>query len=217
MLQAVLDQGPVIGWVDVDRADHGMRVAGACIAGGIRVLAVSARVPSAADLVAALSPRGDLVIGLAMPRGAGEVAAAVGAGATFVIAADADPEVAAATRGAGATWIPGAITASEVASCRRAGAELVHLFPAATGGGPTHLALLRRVWPELQVIAGGGIGGDRVGDWLDAGARAVLVAGALYSPALLEANDMMTVRDQAAAVHRDATRRARTSSRGGAA
>ena len=68
---------------------------------------------------------------------------------------------------------------------------------------------------DHDVLAANGIhrlpvGGDQLDAWFDAGARAVLLAGALYSPALLASGDRMMIRNHAAAAHREATRFART-------
>ncbi len=209
-LTQALDHAPAIAWIDADRTDHAAHAASACVAGGFRTLAVSARVPEAAAVIDSLAARPDTVIGLAMPGSAADCDAAARAGAAFVVCADIDREVATACAAAGVSWIPGAATAGEMRAARDAGADLVHLFPAATSGGPRHLRLLRAAYPDLRVIAGGGVGGDQLDAWFDAGARAVLLAGALYSPALLASGDRMMIRNHAAAAHREATRFART-------
>ena len=80
-------------------------------------------------------------------------------------------------------------------------------------GGLEQLRRLGEEHPELGVIASGGISGDRIGDWINAGARAVGLREALYSPTLVTEGASVTIRNHAAAVHREATRHSRIAKR----
>ena len=94
--------------------------------------------------------------------------------------------------------LPGVFTPSEVAAALGAGAEVVKLFPAATGG-LAHFKALMSPFPELRVVPTGGIGPADVRPWLDAGAVAVGAGGELCPPALVRAADWDGVRDAARA------------------
>ena len=53
------------------------------------------------------------------------------------------------------------------------------------------------------------IGGDRLSAYFDAGARAVVLSEALYSRDLMAAGDHVSIRNHAAAAHRDASQHGR--------
>ncbi|MCB9730517.1 MAG: hypothetical protein H6746_18750 [Deltaproteobacteria bacterium] len=199
-----LDAAPAIALVEAERIDLAMHAASACIAGGHRLLAVSARVPDHLELVRALVPRHDLLVGVCMPASAADADAAMADGACFVLGADVDAEMAAAASARGAVWLPGVVTPGELRAAQAAGATHVHLYPALAG--PQMLPLLRRAAPGLAWVIGGTAPADTMEAWMNAGARAVVLDEAIASAELLAAGDMMAVRARAAATHREASR-----------
>jgi 2-dehydro-3-deoxyphosphogluconate aldolase/(4S)-4-hydroxy-2-oxoglutarate aldolase len=62
-----------------------------------------------------------------------QVAAAVAAGARFIVAPHTDPGVVAAVVAQGVPMVPGATTPSEILGAWRLGVAAVKLFPAALG------------------------------------------------------------------------------------
>nr|WP_262927775.1 hypothetical protein [Microbacterium sp. NIBRBAC000506063] len=74
--------------------------------------------------------------------------------------------------------MPGAFTPTEVARAARAGAFAVKIFPASSLG-TSFISALRDVMPDVRLMPTGGIAADGVGAWLDAGAAAAGLAGAL--------------------------------------
>ncbi|MEZ4267337.1 MAG: hypothetical protein R3F39_13235 [Myxococcota bacterium] len=202
--EQALDATPAIALVEADRVDQAMHTASACIAGGHRVVAISALVPDFMELVRALVPRHDLLVGVAMPDGAESVAAACRDGACFVLGADVDPAVGEAARAAGAVWLPGVATPGELRSASAAGAAHAHVYPALAG--PALLRQLRRAAPALALVVGGTAETDAMEAWIAAGARAVVLDDAIAPRELRESGDMMAIRARAASTHRDASR-----------
>ncbi|MGM0575792.1 MAG: bifunctional 4-hydroxy-2-oxoglutarate aldolase/2-dehydro-3-deoxy-phosphogluconate aldolase [Myxococcota bacterium] len=208
-LDRALDQAPAVVVIEADRADRAVDAADACLAAGFRAVAVATTIPDAPEVIATLAGRRGAVVGATLVETETGARTAVDAGAAFLVAVDMVPGVGEVAREAGAAWIPGAMTPNEVRRARDAGARMVHLFPAVTAGGPAHLGLLRDACPDVEFLAGGGIEGDRIGAWLDAGARAVALADAIYSPLLLAHEDARQIRNHAAAIHREVVRHAR--------
>jgi 2-dehydro-3-deoxyphosphogluconate aldolase/(4S)-4-hydroxy-2-oxoglutarate aldolase len=75
-------------------------------------------------------------------------------------------------------FIPGALTPTEVGSAWAAGATFVKLFPA-SAVGPTFVRELRGPMPAVQLIATGGVDAANAPAFLEAGAAAVGVGGAI--------------------------------------
>ena len=72
----------------------------------------------------------------------------------------------------------GGFTPSEVLAARRAGADIVKVFPAATGG-PKHLAAMHAVYPHIALCPTGGVSLDNMRDYFAAGAAVVGVGNNL--------------------------------------
>lgn len=182
-------------------AQDAMLVASSSIAGGFRTLVVNLRSESSIDLVGALTTRHDTVIGCRSSGDPKLLEAALAAGAAFVLDPEDDAQVCAQVQAAQSVWIP-RITSVDRAGQRRCHGELWGWFEP---GGEASFeqvvgASLSRSW-----LAGPGVAGNRIGEWSEAGARAVILAEAIYSQKLLEQGDRRAIRDYAAAVHREAT------------
>lgn len=156
------------------------RIAEAAIAAGVRAVEITRTVAGADALLAALRRRhaDEVLLGVGTVLEPSEVASAVAAGATYVVSPHLDLAVVEAARSAGALPVPGVLTPGEAATARRAGLDLVKLFPAASVG-PSHLAALRSVFPEVEIVPTGGVDAGTAGAWFRAGAAAVGVSGAL--------------------------------------
>ena len=188
--------------VAVVRAEAPEAAAGAAIAlaaAGVGAIELTFTTPGAAGALrearARLPP--DIVVGAGTLRTAGDVQAAGAAGAGFLVTPHLDRSLLEEMLATGLLTIPGVFTPSEVAVALDAGAEVVKLFPAATGG-PAHLKALRGPFPELQVVPTGGIRATDVQPWLDAGAAAVGAGSELCPPALVRSGDWDGVRAAAA-------------------
>ncbi len=90
------------------------------------------------------------------------------------------PEVIEVGRRRDVPVVCGALTPTEVLAASRAGADLVKLFPARLGG-PGYVRDLLGPFPQLQLVATGGVSAENARTFLDAGAVAVAVGGNLVS------------------------------------
>jgi 2-dehydro-3-deoxyphosphogluconate aldolase/(4S)-4-hydroxy-2-oxoglutarate aldolase len=69
----------------------------------------------------------------------------------------------------------GAMTPTEVLAAWKAGSDFVKIFPASLVGGDNYIRALRRPFPEIPLIAGGGITQQNAAYYLLAGASALSV------------------------------------------
>ncbi len=170
----------LIAVIRAERAEDAVRVAGALLDGGIPAVELTFSTPGAAEALAEVRRAygGDVLIGAGTIREPAQVEAAVRAGAAFLVTAHLRHDVLAAMLATGLPVAPGVFTPSEVAQALDAGARVVKLFPASTGG-PRHLRALRGPFPGLRAIPTGGIGIDDLPAWFGAGALAVGIGGEL--------------------------------------
>lgn len=147
---------------------------------GIPAVEVSMTTPGALDVVAALAPvvPPDAVLGVGTVLDSPTARLAVLAGARFLVCPTLHHGVIRVGLRYGVAVIPGCATPTEMLSALTAGADAVKLFPASTWR-PADLAALLEALPQIPVVPTGGAGLDDVERWLDAGAVAVGLGGAL--------------------------------------
>jgi 2-dehydro-3-deoxyphosphogluconate aldolase / (4S)-4-hydroxy-2-oxoglutarate aldolase len=121
---------------------------------------------------------GQLVIGAGTVVSRHDAEHANDAGSRYLVSPGFDGGVAECAREAGVLYIPGAFTPTEVQRALASGITLVKLFPAARLG-PAYVRDLLGPFPSVQLLATGGIDEKNARAFLDAGAAAVAVGGAL--------------------------------------
>lgn len=149
---------------------------------GVRVLEVTLTTPDALEAVAALRrivP--DAIVGAGTVLTADDVEAAVAAGARFLVTPSWCEAVPAGIA-AGVPVLAGAWSPSEVYQAHAAGAAAIKIFPASSGG-PAHLRAIKDPFPQIPLVAVGGVGLNDVASYLSAGAVAVGVGGPLVGDA----------------------------------
>lgn len=165
--------------VAVLRCAEPERVGTAVIEGGLDVVEVPLGVPGALTAISSLSAsHPSALVGAGTVMTAADAAAALDAGARFLLSPVLRPEVVAAAHARDAAAVPGAFTPTEIDACMRAGADLVKLFPA-DRLAPADLRVLLAALPEARLLPTGGISAANAAEWLGAGAVAVGVGGTL--------------------------------------
>ncbi len=104
--------------------------------------------------------------------------AAAAAGAGFVVSPGLVPEVIETALELGLEPMPGVFTATEILTATAAGARVMKLFPASSGG-PSYLRALRGPFPTIAIIPTGGVRIEEVQDYLRAGATAIALGSEL--------------------------------------
>ncbi|MFC4273749.1 bifunctional 4-hydroxy-2-oxoglutarate aldolase/2-dehydro-3-deoxy-phosphogluconate aldolase [Achromobacter aloeverae] len=178
---------PVLRYGDAATAAYAAEVA---IAAGCTTLELTWTIPGVVDLVRALRDKhGEtLLLGLGTVLEERQAHDALVAGVDFLVSPAVLPELVPLAHAAGALCLPGAFTPTEVLRARQAGADVVKVFPAETGG-PGHLAALKSVFPDTVFCPTGGVTAQNMGAYFKAGAGLVGIGGNLYDKAAFEARD----------------------------
>ena len=176
------------GVVAIARASSTRHVTAAVetlVKAGVTCIELTLTMPGALDNIAELVKQ----FGAAACIGAGTVLTAdqargcLDAGAVFLVAPSAVPEVVELAVAGGVPCLPGALTPSEIVAAWQAGAAGVKLFPASIGG-PRYLRDVRAPLPDIALIPTGGVAIDEVHAYISAGAVAVGLGGPLFGDAL---------------------------------
>ena len=175
-----------------------VEVARALYEGGIDVLEVTLTVPRALEIIAAVRKSlGDKVL-----LGAGTVLdpetarAAFLAGAEFLVAPTLNLDVIRLANRYDKLVMPGAFTPTEILTAWEAGADIIKVFPADIGG-PAYLKTLHGPLPQVRLLPTGGVNLNTIADFLEAGACAVGLGGALVEPKAVQTGDMSRIKSLA--------------------
>ena len=103
---------------------------------------------------------------------------AIQAGARFLVTPNFNPQVIGVARAHRVPVFSGAMTPTEIFSAHQAGAEIIKVFPAATLGSG-YFKELRGPFPDIPLMATGGITVENAADFLAAGATALGVGSSL--------------------------------------
>jgi 2-dehydro-3-deoxyphosphogluconate aldolase/(4S)-4-hydroxy-2-oxoglutarate aldolase len=69
--------------------------------------------------------------------------------------------------------LPGALTPSEVMAAWKEGSDFVKVFPCSQVGGPEYIRALKAPFPQIPLIASGGVNQKNAADYIRAGAVAL--------------------------------------------
>ncbi len=177
---------PIVRLPDLD-LHTATRLAHALLAAGITALEFTMTTPGVLPVVTRLHQeipafrRGDALLGVGSVVDPRQAAAAIQAGAQFIVAPVFQPATVDFCTVAGVPVIPGAFTPTEIQAAWERGVPLVKVFPARVLG-PQYLRDLRAPLPHLRLMPTGGIDLDNVGAYIRAGAAVVGVGSHLVRP-----------------------------------
>lgn len=171
---------------------------GALVQGGLPFVEITLRSAAGLDAIRAAQGRG-AEIGAGTVTSAASAAAAIEAGASFVVSPGLDEGAVRYCQEAGIPVIPGVATPTEVMAARALGVMAVKVFPVAQLGGPSYLKVLSAVWPDQLFMPTGGVSVVDAADYLALPA-VVAVGGSWITPAaLLSSHDWDAIADLARA------------------
>jgi 2-dehydro-3-deoxyphosphogluconate aldolase / (4S)-4-hydroxy-2-oxoglutarate aldolase len=154
----LMTQAPVIPVVTIERAGDAVPLARALVAGGLAVIEVTLRTPAALEAVRAIRTQvGSCIVGVGTVTRVGDIAAALAAGAQYLVSPGTTPDLAAALAEASVPVIPGCATVSEAMGLVDRGFDILKFFPAAAAGGAGWLKAVAAPLPHVKFCPTGGI------------------------------------------------------------
>jgi 2-dehydro-3-deoxyphosphogluconate aldolase/(4S)-4-hydroxy-2-oxoglutarate aldolase len=186
-VRARIEEIGIIPAVRTASADEARFAAETVTQAGIPLVEVTMTVPGALEVIADLVRRMPaLVVGAGTILDIEVARQCVDAGAAFVTSPGFDPRVVEFAMKADVLVLPGALTPTEVMAAWQAGADLVKVFPCAQLGGATYIRALKAPFPQVSLVAAGGVNQQTAGDFIVAGAVAVGVGKELIPRRALE-------------------------------
>jgi 2-dehydro-3-deoxyphosphogluconate aldolase/(4S)-4-hydroxy-2-oxoglutarate aldolase len=206
---------PVIPVLTLDDAKQAIALARALAAGGLDVLEVTLRTPTALEAIRAIAQDlPEVIVGAGTVLDAAQMREVERAGAKFLVSPGHSDRLLAAADECALPWLLGAATASEVQTLRERGHNILKFFPAEPMGGVATLKALQPVFPDVAFCPTGGIDAIKAKDYLQL-ANVIAVGGSWIAPSsLLAKSDFSAITRLAAeGANMDRTFRALSSAR----
>jgi 2-dehydro-3-deoxyphosphogluconate aldolase/(4S)-4-hydroxy-2-oxoglutarate aldolase len=182
----VLAEDRVVAVVRADHVPDGGALASSFVRAGVRCVEITLTVANALAVIERLARESDCVVGAGTVTTEADAAAALAAGARFLVSPVAAPEVLRTGLDAGVPVLAGALTPTEILHVADLGAAAVKVFPARVGG-PQYLADLRGPFPQIRLVPSGGVDATNAAAYLGAGAFAVSTGSSVAPPELVTA------------------------------
>jgi 2-dehydro-3-deoxyphosphogluconate aldolase/(4S)-4-hydroxy-2-oxoglutarate aldolase len=119
------------------------------------------------------------------------------AGAHFLTSPGLDQEIVKFARKEDVLMMAGALTPTEVVAAYKAGSDFVKVFPCAQVGGDAYIRALKAPFPQIPLIAAGGVNQQTAAAFILAGASAVGIGGDLIPRSAIELRQPERIRELA--------------------
>ncbi|MGL5034821.1 MAG: bifunctional 4-hydroxy-2-oxoglutarate aldolase/2-dehydro-3-deoxy-phosphogluconate aldolase [Microcystaceae cyanobacterium] len=187
--QAWLDRlhhGRGIAVIRVAEVELGQRLAELAIAGGIRLIEITWNSTYPEKIIAALRESlPDCLIGTGTVLTLQDLQAAIACGSQFCFTPHVNPRLIEKAIAAEIPIIPGALTPTEIVTAWQMGASAVKVFPVQSLGGANYIKSLQGPLGTIPLIPTGGVTLENALDFIQAGAIAVGLSGALFPKDLI--------------------------------
>jgi 2-dehydro-3-deoxyphosphogluconate aldolase/(4S)-4-hydroxy-2-oxoglutarate aldolase len=173
---SLVSKSPVIPVLTIERAADAVPLARALVAGGLPVIEVTLRTKAALEAIRAIAAEvPDCIVGVGTVTRVADIAAAVTAGAKYLVSPGTPAELAAALAEASVPVLPGCATVSEAMALAARGFKVLKFFPAEASGGAAWLKSIAAPLPDLKFCPTGGIDAKNIASYL--GCPNVLAVG----------------------------------------
>jgi 2-dehydro-3-deoxyphosphogluconate aldolase / (4S)-4-hydroxy-2-oxoglutarate aldolase len=164
----------------VSSAEDALFAAEAVSRGGIPIVEVTLTVPDAHHVIAHLVQHApDVTVGAGGVNDVKTARSCLDAGASFLTSDGFDAEIVGLVVEENAVVIPGTLTPSEVLRAWKMRPDFIKVVPCSQVGGESYVRALRAMFPDVPLIAAGGINQQTASAFVLAGAVALGIGGGL--------------------------------------
>lgn len=188
----------VIPGIRVSSADEAHFAAEAVTSGGIPIVEITMTVPGAIDLIAHLvryHPK--MLVGAGTVIDAEMAKQCVAAGASFLTSPGLNMQLVEYVTKEQITFLPGALTPTEVMNAWHVGCDFVKIFPCAQVGGDSYIRALKAPFPQVPLVAAGGVNQQTAANFILAGATAIGVGSELIPTEAIERKQAKRIQELA--------------------
>ena len=177
----------IIPGIRVSSPQDALFSAQAVASGGIPIVEITMTVPGALEVISHLvENEPDLVVGAGTVWDVETARRCLDAGAKFLTTTGLDLKTVEFADQQKVVIFPGALTPTEVMMAWKTGVDFVKIFPCWQMGGAPYIKALKAPFPQVPLIASGGVNQLNVADFILAGATAVGVGAHLVPKKAIE-------------------------------
>jgi 2-dehydro-3-deoxyphosphogluconate aldolase/(4S)-4-hydroxy-2-oxoglutarate aldolase len=170
----------IVAAVRVSTSEDAHYAAETVYSAGIPVAEITMTVPGAIDVITDLAKRHpDMIVGAGTVLDQETARRCVGAGAKFLTSPGLVLEVAEFALKNEVVVFPGVMTATELIMAWKAGVDFIKIFPCAQVGGDSYIRALKVPFPQVPLIASGGVNQQTAANFILAGATALGIGAEL--------------------------------------
>jgi len=202
LLQRLRRTGVVAGF-PVEKADQGVPICRALLAGGIDVIELTLRSAAGMEAVRRICAHvPEILVGVGTILTPGQALEVKAAGAAFGVAPGMNPRVVRAAQEAGLPFAPGVCTPSDLEAAIELGCSLVKFFPAEPSGGVAFLRSMAAPYKHLglQYFPLGGLNEKNMLEYLKEPNVPAVGGSWIVQPELVNRGDWVGLTARAAAV-----------------
>ena len=164
----------IIPAVHVYSESEALFAAEAVSGGGIPIVEITTTTPGAVSVIGELMRFStETIVGAGTLSDVETARRCLEAGAAFLTTTGPDLEIVEFAVKRGIVVLSGALTPGEVMVSWKAGSDFVKVFPCSPMGGPDYIRALRVPFPQIPLIASGGVTQQNAADFILAGAVAL--------------------------------------------
>ncbi len=185
-VRARIEEIGIVPGIRVTRSERARFAAEAVYRAGVPIAEITMTVPGATEVISHLAKNfPEMVVGAGTVLDAGTAQRCFDAGARFLTSTGLVPEVLEFALKHDLVCFPGALTPTEIIAAWKAGADFVKVFPCGSLGGPAYIRALKHPFPEVALIATGGVNQQTASSFIAAGAAALGIGAELINPEAL--------------------------------
>ncbi len=193
-----IEQIGIIPAIRLSSGEDALFAAKAVADSGIPIAEVTMTVPGAVEVISELArDRPELIVGAGTIVDIEMARRCLDAGAKFLTTTGLDIQVVEFALKHDVVVFPGALTPTEIMTAWKAGSDFVKVFPCSLLGGPIYIKALKSPFPDIRLIASGGVTQRNTADFILAGAAGVGIGRDLISPEAVERREVDWIRELA--------------------
>ena len=162
----IMRRAPVIPVLVLDGSIDPTALAETLVEGGLPVLEVTLRTPTALDAIRAMARVPGAIVGAGTVLNGEQLSQAIDAGSSFIVSPGLTEKQATDAIDSGIPFLPGVATASDIMRGLDLGLDRFKFFPASALGGTATLKALSAPFRNVRFCPTGGIRPDTAAEWL---------------------------------------------------
>jgi len=184
VITRITDAG-IVAVVRASSGEDAIKIAEACIEGGVPAIELTFTVPMAHKVIEQLATRytnGEIILGAGTVMDSETARIAILSGAEYVVSPALDEDTIKLCNRYAVPCMPGVMTLKDVIKALELGCDIIKLFPG-EAFGPSMVKAIKGPIPQANIMPTGGVNVDNVDQWFKAGVVAVGAGSALTAGA----------------------------------